>query len=309
MSDPDTPRYRQIHALTRLLLRVSVIGTILAMAAGILLAVQVLSRADRTVCGPLSSGPVTTVVVARLPGGPTEWRSYMKAVEVVSRVTGRPVAVAYAESTSELEQLLRERQDAYFFSTTYAYLYAEAEGLEPRLIAAPVILGRTMESACVVVSESSRFEDLEDLRGRRVGVSDPSSLAGTAYLLRLLDESGYGTLQGFFGSVDAGRSQDSNLRDVLAGELDCTTVNRSQLAAYPEDAFRMIARSPEYGMPPIMCGPEVSREEADEVSRALVDLELGRDTPITGAVEGFSVPTPDLYEYPRGLMRYAVVTG
>lgn len=243
--------------------------------------------------------------VSRLPGGPTEWNAYAAAILRIAEVTGHSPRVTYA-SLEEDGSSETGRSPEYAFLSTYQYLLAKREGQVPRIVATPVIDGHSTEAAVVVVAADSGFESLADLEGCAVAVSDSTSLGGCAYLRWLLDARGLGKLEDYFGAVEAGRSQDTNLRTVVEGDVDATVVNRSQIAAYEEGAFRIIEHSPEYGMPPLVCSSAVEPSECGRVREALLEMSPGEGLPAGGSLQGFAFTPYEDYAFAEMLMPYAL---
>lgn len=244
-----------------------------------------------------AKGKPFIVALGRTPGGPSEWRTYLSALARVGEAIERPVRVRYVESRSALTRLLLTGQVDAAFVCTYCYLQvADKPGVS--LVAAPVIAGRTMDAAVLVVRADCGCRSLSDLRGRRIGVADPTSLAGTAYLLWLADQHGMDATSSLV--LVRRDSQEENIRALLRGEVEATVVNRSQLASWPGAGLRVLATSPEFGMPPFVTGPTVDGATRDLVQRALLTMRPSSETTPT-SIEGFAAPKSGDYDFARVL--------
>jgi ABC-type phosphate/phosphonate transport system substrate-binding protein len=240
------------------------------------------------------------VALARTAGGSLEWRTYAVAISRMGRAIGRPMRVRYVDSRSQMSDLLLGGQVDAGFLCTYCYLQvAGAPGVS--LLAAPVIADRTKDAATLVVRSGSRYRSLGDLRDQRVGVIDPTSLAGYAYLLWLADQQGMDTTASL--SLVTGGSQEQNIRALLAGKVEAVVVNRSQLASWPTAGLRVLATSPEFGMPPFVTGPGTDATTRDTLQRALLDMRPSAEITPT-SIQGFSAPTDSDYTFARVLERY-----
>jgi ABC-type phosphate/phosphonate transport system substrate-binding protein len=257
------------------------------------------STAASRISAATMPGEPLTVAVARTPGGSLEWRTYVSAIKRMGDAVGRPMRVRYVESRPEMtELLLSGRVDAAFLCT-YCYLQvANAPGVS--LIAVPLIAGQTKDAAVLVVHADSRYGSLTDLKGRRVGVTDPTSLAGHAYLGWLAErESMDATSSLVLVPAD---SQEQSIRALLARDVEAVVVNRSQLASWRGSELRVIATSAEFGMPPFVTGATVDTATCEAMRRALLTMRPSAGSATT-SIEGFTVPTSSDYDFARVLER------
>jgi len=246
-------------------------------------------------------GVPLTIALARTPGGSLEWRTYAYAIERMGRAVGRPMRVRYVDTPSSMEELLRTGRVDAAFTTTYDYLrVADSAGVT--LVASPVIDGYTKDAAVLVVRAGSGFGALADLRGRRIGVTDPTSLAGYAYLLWLAEGEGIDVASSL--RLVPGDSQEQNIRALRAGEVDAVVVNRSQLASWDAAGLSVVRTSPEFGMSPFVTGSTIDPATRDAMQRALLSMRPPSDVAAT-SVGGFSMPDERDYDFSRILLRYA----
>ncbi len=250
-----------------------------------------------------SDEPVTVAMV-RLVGGGAVWPSYLDVLSHIAESTGRPVETIFLYGPDEAMGLFKNHPEADgAFMSTYGYLLAR--DLDPRITRAvtPVINGLEREQAVLVVRADSPYEHLRDLAGTRVLLME-RSLAGGAYVRWLLANEGMEPAEEFFGDVETTGSQEENLRRVIAGEADVTAANLSQLASWPQNAFRVIAISEEYGMPPFVISPDLSESEAEALVGTLLSYEASQEGMGNGELERFLLADPSGYEFPLELFRY-----
>lgn len=245
-------------------------------------------------------GKPLIVALARTPGGSREWRTYVRAIRRMGDAIDRPMRLRYVGSRTEMaELLLAGRVDAAFLCT-YCYLeVADAPGVS--LVAAPVIAGRAKDAAVLVARSDSGYRSLADLRGHRISVTEPTSLAGHAYLLWLAQREGLDVV-GSLVLVPAD-SQEQGIRALLADDVDAVVVNRSQLASWSDAGLRVLATSPEFGMPPFVTGRTVDTATRDAMQRALLTMRPSSEITPT-SIEGFTAPKSGDYGFARILERY-----
>jgi len=245
------------------------------------------------------SGPPMTIAIARTAGGPSEWRTYARAIKRMSDATGRPMRVRYVVDRDEVVRLMKDREvDAGFLCTACYLELADEDGIS--LVATPRIAGRIKDAAVLVVKGSSPYHSLKDLDGRRVGVTIPSSLGGYRYLYWLAKREGVDVAQSL--TVVRGESQEQNVRALLAGDVDAVVVNRSQLALRDQSDLRIVSQSPEYGMPPFVTGSTVDAKTRNVMKQALLSMRPSVEQ-TRAVVQGFSEVTVSDYDFPRQLSR------
>jgi len=303
VSDPDhTDRPRAGRSLW---LRFAIVSSaVIVIAASLLITSFFVSDGSPILASAggtdSTSGKPLTVALARTPGGSLEWRTFAVAIHRMGRAVGRPMRLRYVESSAEMTDLLLKGEVDAAFTCTYCYLQvAGRPGVA--LVAAPEIAGHVKEAAVLVVREDSRYGSLEDLRGRNVGVTGATSLAGNAYLLWLAELEGLGSADPLV--LVQADSQEESIRALLAEEVEAVVVNRSQLASWRGAGIRVIATSPEFGMPPFVTGPTVGAGTRDLMQRALLTMRPSSEVTPT-SIEGFTVPRDADYEFARTLATY-----
>ena len=244
-------------------------------------------------------GRPIVIAIARTPGGPSEWITYARAIKRMSEATGRPMQVRYVQERGSIMRLMESHQvDAGFLCTACYLDLANQQGVT--LVAAPRIAGETKDAAVLVVRASSGYRSLKHLVGRRVGVTEPTSLAGSTYLYWLAKREGIDVARSF--TLVQGETQERNLRALLAGDIDAVVVNRSQLALWGQTEVQVISQSPEYGMPPFVTGSTIDTATRTAMKRALLTMPTSAEQP-PSPIEGFSDVTAEDYEFARELLQ------
>ncbi|MDR3686953.1 MAG: PhnD/SsuA/transferrin family substrate-binding protein [Coriobacteriia bacterium] len=208
----------------------------------------------------------------------------------------RPVVIRYVLSSEDQTHLFQRGQIDVALMSTLAYMDEQAAG-RVTLIGTPVVLGEPMDAMFVVVRDDSKARRIEDLRGKRFAVSQ--DLAGVSFVYWLLKKRGENP-DGFFSATPTD-VQDENLKKVAKGEVDGTSVRRSALAAWPEGTFRIIERSPELGMPPIVASKSLDEATVDQVRQSLLHAAARGVIPVGSVVTGFRAANDSEYDFARVL--------
>lgn len=247
------------------------------------------------------AGDPLVVAVARTPGGPGEWVTYAKVFSELQRNLRRPVRIRYLYERAEVVDLLRDGKADIALLPTYRYLQLAGSG-DAVLLATPVLDGLAQDAAVIVTAAGTGANDFDDLRGKDILLSDPRSLGGYAFVYWLLDQRA-SRPEEFFSRVAIGGAQDKNLGKVASGEASAACVNRSALATWPSETFRIVAQSPEYGMPPIVARSTLDRVTRTAIQDVLTTMAPGEGIPEDSSVDGFAVPRPADYDFARVLAR------
>ncbi len=234
--------------------------------------------------------------IARTPGGPAEWITLAKVFAQMQRNLDRRIVVNYGLSSEDQITMLRRGELDVALMSTLAYLDMENTG-EIEAVATAIIGDQPLDAAVVVVPYDSAAEDILDLRGGRFAVSP--DLAGSAYAYWLLEQAGEDP-RGFFSETMSG-VQDENLTRVENGRADATSVRASALSHWPERTFRIIERSPDLGMPPIVVSTSLDDETIELVRRSLLDAQEDRILPANSVITGFRSPADTDYDFAREL--------
>lgn len=294
-------------AVARRVLLVAAVSSLAVVVAASILITSVFSSATASLAARESraadapSGKPLTIAIARTAGGPSEWRTYARAIQRMSEATGRPMRVRYTMTRRDVADLLRSHEvDAGFLCTNCFVELADEGGIS--LVAAPMIAGERMDAAVLVVRDSSPYSSLKDLAGHRVGVTEPPSLAGHTYLYWLADRDGIDVARSL--DVVQGESQEHNVKALLTGEVDAVVVNRSQLALWNHADLRIVSTSPEFGMPPFVTGSTVDTETRAAMKRSLLSTPASPRSS-RSLVQGFAEVSVADYDFAQQLVRFA----
>jgi phosphonate transport system substrate-binding protein len=214
------------------------------------------------------------------PRGTVE--SYRPLVTYLSRQLGRPIELVQRRTYTETNALIERGEVDVAFVCTSAYVAGhDAFGME--LLVAPEVRGRAVYQSLLIVPTASPAWRMADLRGKVFAFPDPMSFSGRVYPTVLVDALGE-TPASFFERTFFTYSHDSALRAVVAGLADGAAIDSlvfdMTLAREPElgQHLRVIERSPPFGIPPVVVGPQVR----PQLRATLQELLLTMDEDPTG---------------------------
>lgn len=280
------------------------------------LRVDLSNRADLpAAAGPGNKSATLKVAVSAMLSPTATFHAYEPLVRLLGRRLGEDVALVQRKTYAEVNALLRGGEVQLAFVCTGAFVAAEEEfGLEA--VAVPVVLGKTTYRSFVIARASDQAETFSDLRGRTFAFTDPLSNTGRLYPLFLLQQTGTTPDQFFSRTVFTG-SHDRSIEAVLDGLVDAAAVDSlvfEAVAARPEvrARFRVIQKSPEFGMPPFVVSPRLEKSRKDRITACL--LSLGHDPEskkvLAGAgIEGLVKPVSSWYDSVRQMRQALVKAG
>lgn len=212
-----------------------------------------------------------------------------KVADVLSKEVGIPVEVMVPSSYGAAVQALisGKAQAAYVEGLPFMLARKEAP---VELILAEVRNGRTDYDSIFVVKKDSPYQKLEDLKGKRVAFTSPTSTSGYVMALgRLVQEDLMkkgGDPKEFFGEVSFGGGYDKALLAVLNDQADVAAVSDYTMSGPKADVYlkpeqreqlRILTRTPGVPTHGIAVRSDLPEEVQAKLKSAL--LKLSSDNP------------------------------
>jgi phosphonate transport system substrate-binding protein len=231
------------------------------------------------------------------------WRTYLE------QRLGRKVEFVQRGRYRETVELLREGHLDAAWICGFPYVRFKSE---LRLVVVPLFEGKPLyRSYLIVPASDSATRSILDLRGKLFAFSDPDSNSGFLYPSYVLRTSGE-RVEGFFKRAFftwAHRKVADAVSSKLAdgGSIDgyvWETLHRAPggLAA----GTRVVARSPEFGHPPIVAranlGPELAQELREAFTGMTRDQE-GRALLASLNLDGFTPGSEQLFDSIEAMWR------
>jgi phosphonate transport system substrate-binding protein len=286
----------------------------LMSACGSLIQKPVAGYVDLSQRQPLPTPFDTDVVPLRVavaavisPQGTIE--SYRPLLKYLGEHLARPVELIQRRTYIEINDLVQKGEVDLAFVCTSAYIAGHDQfGME--LLAAPQVDGQTVYYSLLIVPANSPAQGIEDLHGSVFAFTDPISLSGRMYPTLLVQSLGSSPEQ-FFANTFFTYSHDEAIQAVVNGLADGAAVDSLvydfALMRDPTltQKIRVIHRSPPFGIPPVVVGPNVrpqTRTELQELLLAMSDDPQGQAALEAIGVERFVILDDAAYDDVRILL-------
>ena len=252
--------------------------------------------------------PLRVAVAAVIsPKGTVE--SYSPFLSYLEKKLGRPVELIQRRTYLEINDLIEHGEVDLAFVCTSAYIQGhDTFGME--LLVAPQVGGKTTYNSYLIVPASSNAQSMADLRGKVFAFTDPISLSGRVYPAYLVQQLGF-TPEEFFARTFYTYSHDEAIRAVASGLADGADVDslvyEYTLASDPSlaEKVRIIHRSPDFGIPPVVVSPLIRPQVKAELQALLLDMAsdpAARQALLSMGVDRFVPISDSAYDSTRALV-------
>lgn len=248
------------------------------------------------------------VAVAAVVSPRGNLESYTPLLNYLADKLGRPVEMVQRRTYQEINDLLRDGQVDVAFVCTSAYVAGKRDfGMQ--LLVAPQVAGATVYYSYLIVPADSLARTMADLRDKVFAFTDPMSLSGRVYPTSLVQTLG-AEPEAFFSRVFFTYSHDNAIYAVADGLADGAAVDSLvyDFAVARDPALaskvKVIHRSPPFGIPPVVVGPDIRPQLRAQLYDLLIGLPADPAGPAILAALGFDRFVPigdDAYESARRL--------
>jgi phosphonate transport system substrate-binding protein len=225
---------------------------------------------------------------------------------------GRKVELVQYRTYDEMDVALETRTLEIAFVCSGPYVRDRARfGVE--LLVAPQSHGKPFYQAYVIAPWASPVRSLADLRGKSFAFTDPKSNTGRTVPTYLITREFGVPPERFFSSVRFTFSHDQSIEEVSRGTVDGASVDSliyDYLAAKSPASTKgtkIIARSPPYGIPPVVVNPAIDPALKARLKAAFLAMHedpRGRAILDGIMVDRFIVPRDEDYESVREMERW-----
>ncbi|MCP4896433.1 MAG: PhnD/SsuA/transferrin family substrate-binding protein [bacterium] len=232
-------------------------------------------RPDRA--APPPDVPVLRAAVGAMVTPERTYSDYRELFRLVAEETGRRLELVQRRTYSEVNDLLVAGEVDMAWVCTGAIEDLDARKAV-RLLAVPVIGGRTDYQSYVIARSNSTIAEFEDLRGTVFAFTDPLSLTGRRVVVDLLQRRGQ-TVDDFFSDTFFTHAHDNSIRAVQDGIADSACVD-SLVYDYMKrsgsddgvSGTRVVWRSERFPIPPLVTPVSLDDELFTELQRLLLQL-------------------------------------
>lgn len=236
-------------------------------------------------------------------------QSYAPLLLYLEEKLNRPVVLVQRKTYMEVNDLIEHGEVDVAFVCTSAYVEGhDTFGME--LLAAPQVNGGTVYNSVLIVPTSSAAKSMSDMRGKVFAFTDPISLSGRMYPTYLVHELGF-TSEEFFARTFFTYSHDEAIRAVASGVADGAAVDslvyEFAIARDPSlaDKVRVIHRSPDFGIPPVVVSPFTRPQVKMDLQTLLLEMSndpAAKDAMASIGVEDFVLIDDSAYDGVRELL-------
>ena len=230
--------------------------------------------------------------------------SYRPLQAYMEQYFGKPVILVQRRTYQEVNELLAQELVDVAFVCTGPFISGMREGIM-ELLVVPQIHGKVTYQGQFIVLASSPHHHVADLEGKIFALTDPMSNTGYRYPLGVIQERGTSVEQ-FFRRIIFTYSHEHSIAAVLDGVADGASVDRivfnHALRRDPslEERIRVIHRSGEFGIPPVVVPPRLATETKEQLRNFFLTIHLdpGGAKVLEGlGIERFVGGDLDLYRY------------
>lgn len=236
-------------------------------------------------------------------------QSYSPFLQYLEEKLDRPVELVQRKTYLEVNDLIEHGEVDVAFVCTSAYVEGhDTFGME--LLAAPQVNGETVYNSVLIVPTSSAAQSMSDMRGKVFAFTDPISLSGRVYPTYLVYELGF-TPEDFFARTFFTYSHDEAIRAVASGVADGAAVDslvyEFAIVRDPtlKDKIRVIHRSPDFGIPPVVISPFTRPQVKADIQALLLAMSNdpnAKDALASIGVESFVLIDDSAYDGVRELL-------
>ncbi|WP_376792714.1 phosphate/phosphite/phosphonate ABC transporter substrate-binding protein [Thermoflexus sp.] len=242
--------------------------------------------------------------------------AYQALLDYLARRLGRPVEMVQRRDYAAMNAAIARGEVDIAFVCTWAYVIGRREhGFS--LLAVPVVNGKPTYQSWVIVRADLPVQTMADLRGRTFAFVDPLSNTGYLYPRYLVHQLGE-TPETFFRRTFFTYGHDRAIQAVAQGVADGAAVDSLVFQFLMEQKpelgakVRVIARSPEFGAPPVVAAPTLPPNLRVEIQDLLLNAHQdpeGKQALRAIGVERFVAGEDAWYDEVRRLEAALVGTG
>ena len=220
-----------------------------------------------TVDRPISSDPESAqlkVAVAAIISPKETFVYYRQLLDYIGQKMGREIQFIQRKTYGEINELLAKGQIDLAFICSGPYVVGK-EKFGFQLVATPEVQNSHFYHSYLIVSKTSAFRTLEDLRGGVFAFTDPDSNSGKLVPTYWLWQMGE-TAETFFRKTIYTYSHDNAILAVAKGLVDGAAVdgliweyynNKNPIFTSKTDIIR---KSEPYGIPPMVASNSIPPE-------------------------------------------------
>jgi phosphonate transport system substrate-binding protein len=252
------------------------------------------------------SNPRIKVAVAPVISPEKSLETYQWFVDYLGAVLKRNAVLLQRQSYAEVNNMVRYGGCDIAFICTYPFVQAERD-FGAKILVIPQINGKITYQSFIIVPSTSTAVSLLYLRGKRFASSDILSNSGWLFPATWLLEKGEDP-ESFFDEHILTGSHDRSIVAVATGYVDGAAVDsliyKLMIKEDPSllEKTRIIMKSPEFGMPPVVVHPKMNPVLKEHLLNTLITMHEtpgGKVVLTKLGIDRFLIPDNELYDSVR----------
>ena len=201
---------------------------------------------------------------------------YQEIIDYIADKIGMPVEMAFKKTYDEMDRLLEKGEVDAAFICSAPYV-EDKRKFGAELLVVPQVNGSVFYNSFIIVHKDSEIESFDDLKGRTFAFTDPKSNSGKLYPVYRLAKKG-NTPEDFFKKYIYSYSHNKSVELVAKKLVDGASVENliyqymnKKGSPYVKQT-RIIERSHDFGIPPMVTTPLVSSFIKEKIKEILINM-------------------------------------
>ncbi len=241
-------------------------------------------------------------------------RYYQETIDYISAKLDMPVEMVYRKTYDEMDRMLEKGEVDAAFICSAPYI-KDKRKFGAELLVAPQVNGKTMYKSYIIVHRDSDINEFAQLEGKSFALTDPKSNSGMLYPAYRLAKEGK-SLEDFFTKYIYSYSHNKSIELVAKKVVDGAAVEnliyeymKKKGSPYVKNT-RIIEKSPEFGIPPMVTTPYISIFMKEKMKEILVNMHLdkkGRDILSAMQIDKFIAVADSNYDSVREMESFVSI--
>ena len=237
--------------------------------------------------------------------------AYEEIVKYVGAKLDTDIEMLFTKDYAAMNKLTREKKVIAAFVCSGPYVQGhDSWGMQ--LIVAPSLHGHTSYYSYIIVNKNSRYNNLEDLKGKKFAFTDPKSNTGKLVPTYELLRSGKNP-ETFFSECIFTGSHDKSIEAVANNLVDGAAVDnliweyKNNIDPATTSKTRVIAKFGPFCSPPIVTYPECDERLKNNIKHTLLGMHkdpIGKEILKKILIDSFVVVNDDCYKSVRKMQNW-----
>ena len=206
---------------------------------------------------------------------------YQEMIDYISARMDVPVEMVYRKTYDEMDRMLETGDVDAAFICSAPYV-EDKRKFGAELLVAPQVNGSVFYKSFIIVHKDSSIKSFDELKGKTFAFTDPKSNSGRLYPAYRLAKEGFRP-EDYFSKYIYSYSHNKSIELVAKKVVDGAAVEnliyhymQNKGSPYTEQVM-IIEQSPDFGIPPMVNTPGLSKFLKDKIQEILVNMHNDDD--------------------------------